>query len=107
MPALRPKGQGVRCGCAGVISLRCREISRELKKIRPQYGAAGVGAHRYIKAFCENARRRGAGNAAASDYEGDRDQDNGEAVGCHGSQLHLTLSCPPAAPADCECNRIG
>jgi hypothetical protein len=86
MPALRPKGQGVRC--AGVISLRCKEISRELKKIRSQYGAVGVGAHRHLNAWHGNGRRGPARSAAHSDRERDRDEDDGdgEAAGCHGSQ---------------------
>jgi hypothetical protein len=54
-----------------------------LKKIRPQYGAAGVGAHRDINALHGNGQRGRTGNAADPDCDRGRDEDNGEAAGCH------------------------
>jgi hypothetical protein len=67
------------------VSLRCREISSELKKMAARYGMAGLGSHRCINTVRENGRRGRAGNAANSGRECGRDEGNGKTAGCHGS----------------------
>jgi hypothetical protein len=66
-----------------LVSLRCRETGRELKKMASRYGMAGLAWHRFINAFRENGGRGRAGNAAYARSWHGRDENDGNDDGHH------------------------